>query len=117
MKMLSKRPEERYQTPAEVVAALAHWTQTPIDPPGDEEMPHLCPAVQAVGSTITSRTLTLSAINLGHRAGRPSSAATAKPPDAERHEPAAARAGSDTRFVWVAVLGALAAAACGFLLW
>ncbi len=38
-KMMAKAPAERYQTPAEVYEALAPWTQTPIPPPSEEEMP------------------------------------------------------------------------------
>ena len=37
--MMAKAPAERYQTPAEVYEALAPWTQTPIPPPPEEEMP------------------------------------------------------------------------------
>ena len=38
-KMMAKDPAQRYQTPAEVDEALAPWTQTPIPPPPEEEMP------------------------------------------------------------------------------
>ena len=38
-KMMAKDPAGRYQTPAEVYEALAPWTQTPIPPPPEEEMP------------------------------------------------------------------------------
>ncbi len=38
-KMMAKDREQRYQTPAEVYEALAPWTQTPIPPPPEEEMP------------------------------------------------------------------------------
>jgi serine/threonine protein kinase len=40
-KMMAKDPEERYCTPAEVVEALMPWTQAPIAPPPEEEMPQL----------------------------------------------------------------------------
>ncbi len=46
-KMMTKNPAQRYQTPAEVVEALLPWTAEPIDPPSDEEMPQLSPAVAA----------------------------------------------------------------------
>ncbi|GIW82189.1 MAG: hypothetical protein KatS3mg105_3996 [Gemmatales bacterium] len=48
-KMMAKKPEDRYQTPAEVVQALSPWTQKPIPPPPEKEMPRLSPA--ALGDT------------------------------------------------------------------
>jgi serine/threonine protein kinase len=45
-KMMSKNPWERYETPTEVVEALAPWTQTPIPPPPEDEMPKLSPAAR-----------------------------------------------------------------------
>ncbi|MBN9117785.1 MAG: serine/threonine protein kinase [Planctomycetes bacterium] len=44
-KMMAKNPADRYQTPAEVMAALSGWMSTPIPPPADREMPTLSPAV------------------------------------------------------------------------
>ena len=38
-RMIRKKPEDRYQTPADVVAALAPFTAEPVDRPKDEEMP------------------------------------------------------------------------------
>lgn len=49
-KMMAKDPEERFQTPAEVVEALRPWTQSPIDPPSAEEMPVLSPAVRRLAT-------------------------------------------------------------------
>jgi len=46
-KMLAKKREERYQTPAEVIEALAPWTVEPIGPPSEVEMPRLSPAARA----------------------------------------------------------------------
>lgn len=40
-KMMRKDPNERYQTPAELMAALAPLTATPIPPPPTAEMPKL----------------------------------------------------------------------------
>jgi len=40
-KLLAKDPAQRYQNPAEVYEALAPWTQTPIPPPPEKEMPRL----------------------------------------------------------------------------
>jgi serine/threonine protein kinase len=44
-KMLAKEPEDRFQEPAEVCAALAPWVHEPIPPPPAAEMPQLCPAL------------------------------------------------------------------------
>jgi len=44
-KMMAKNPADRYQTPAEVMAALAPWAAMPIAPPPEKEMPQLSPAV------------------------------------------------------------------------
>ena len=38
-KMMAKDPAARYQSPGEVYEALAPWTQAPIAPPPEEEMP------------------------------------------------------------------------------
>ncbi len=43
-KLMAKDRNQRYQTPAEVVEALAPWTQEPIGPPPEKEMPRLSPA-------------------------------------------------------------------------
>jgi hypothetical protein len=42
---MSKDPTRRFQTPAEVMQALARWVATPIAPPGERELPALSPAV------------------------------------------------------------------------
>ncbi|MHB1424385.1 MAG: serine/threonine protein kinase [Gemmataceae bacterium] len=41
-KMMAKDANQRPQTPQEAAEALAPWTQTPIPPPSEEEMPRLC---------------------------------------------------------------------------
>ncbi|MCS7046691.1 MAG: serine/threonine protein kinase [Gemmataceae bacterium] len=46
-KMMAKEPCRRYQTPAEVAAALAPLTKEPCPPPSPEEMPR--PAVTVTG--------------------------------------------------------------------
>ncbi len=48
-RMMSKDPAQRPQTPQEVADALAPFTQTPIGPPPEDEMPRLSPA--ALGLT------------------------------------------------------------------
>ena len=43
-KMAKKDPAARYQTPADVVAALARWTATPVAPPSEDDLPKFGPA-------------------------------------------------------------------------
>lgn len=51
-KMMAKHPDHRFQTPQEVADALAPWTQTPIPPPPDHEMPQLSlAATRALNAT------------------------------------------------------------------
>ena len=38
-RMMAKDPNQRYQTPQEIADALAPWTQAPIPPPPENEMP------------------------------------------------------------------------------
>ena len=45
-RMMARDRDERYQTAGEVSDALAPWTETPIAPPPEDEMPHRCPAVR-----------------------------------------------------------------------
>jgi serine/threonine protein kinase len=48
-KMIAKEPAQRYQTPAELAEALAPYTQSPIDPPSDSEIPKVSPAARIAG--------------------------------------------------------------------
>lgn len=48
-KMMAKDPQQRYQFPIEVCQALVAWTQTPIPPPPESEMPQHSLAVQTTG--------------------------------------------------------------------
>src|SRR5262245_1629614 len=48
-RMMSKTPEQRPQTPGEVVEALATWLAQPLSPPTDDEIPPLCAAVPPSG--------------------------------------------------------------------
>jgi serine/threonine protein kinase len=69
VKMMAKRPEDRYATPAGVVEALAPYVQNPIGPPPESEMPRLSLAASGQGISDTS----VSAIG--------------KPQDASLHSP------------------------------
>jgi serine/threonine protein kinase len=57
-KMMAKNPADRYQAPSDITAALAPWTQTPIPPPPEKEMPRLSPAAMGGDSTISQVTMT-----------------------------------------------------------
>ncbi|HEX4589279.1 MAG TPA: serine/threonine-protein kinase [Gemmataceae bacterium] len=59
-KMMAKKPVHRYQEPSAVATALEPWTSQPIEPPADEEMPRLCPALLSYSAAGAS--LPLSAI-------------------------------------------------------
>jgi serine/threonine protein kinase len=48
-RMMAKDPGQRYQTPGEVMEALAPWTREPIAPPPEREMPRLSPAAMCPG--------------------------------------------------------------------
>jgi eukaryotic-like serine/threonine-protein kinase len=45
-KMMAKEPADRYQTPKDVVTALASFTTTEIPPPPESEMPQLALAAR-----------------------------------------------------------------------
>jgi serine/threonine protein kinase len=47
-KMMEKDPDKRPASPAQVVRGLAPWINKPIEPPGEDDLPLLCPAVQKV---------------------------------------------------------------------
>jgi serine/threonine protein kinase len=53
--MMAKDPGQRYATPAEVADVLIPWTQTPIPPPPEVEMPQL--SLAAMGSSAGENTL------------------------------------------------------------
>ncbi len=48
-KAMAKDPAQRYQLPIEFAAALNPWTQEPIGPPPDVEMPQLAPILKRSG--------------------------------------------------------------------
>ncbi len=49
-KMMAKKPEDRYETPEKLAEALLPFTQTPIGPPPEAEMPVLSIAAQGTNS-------------------------------------------------------------------
>jgi serine/threonine protein kinase len=51
-RMMAKAPAERYQSPAEVVEALAGWTESPIPPPPAVEMPEVIAPARGGGDGI-----------------------------------------------------------------
>ncbi len=51
-KMMAKQPERRFPTPLELAHVLAPWTQAPVPPPTDIEMPALSPAAQQAGQAV-----------------------------------------------------------------
>jgi serine/threonine protein kinase len=53
-KMMAKDPNQRYADPTAIVEALAPWTQTPIPPPPDVEMPNHCPLVRSLSPTLAT---------------------------------------------------------------
>jgi phosphate ABC transporter phosphate-binding protein len=56
-KMLAKEPSERYQTPSELCEALRPWTNDPIGPPPETEMPIYSPRLKKLGlGTVGGRT-------------------------------------------------------------
>src|SRR5262249_23837346 len=73
-KMMAKKPVHPYQEPAAVVQALRPWTEQPIEPPADEEMPQLSPALESyvlagpVGPA-SGATSSMSGIRRGARGG------------------------------------------------
>jgi serine/threonine protein kinase len=82
-RMMAKDPAARFQTPAEVVRALAGWVTTPIPPPAERELPALSPAV--AGGQGGNRA----------SAGGPGSKASARSPTL-RHPPPPSAAGMPT---------------------
>jgi hypothetical protein len=55
-RMMAKDVSQRYQTPQEAADALSPWTQTPIPPPPDNEMPQFSPAATKPETGVPSST-------------------------------------------------------------
>ncbi|HVJ80343.1 MAG TPA: serine/threonine-protein kinase, partial [Planctomycetia bacterium] len=53
-KMMAKKRESRYQSPADVAAALLEWTDSTLDPPDDTDLPQLSRASQGPQSMRTA---------------------------------------------------------------
>ena len=91
-KMMAKKAEDRYQTPALLAEALLPLTQTPIPPPPDDEMPQLSAAAMGPGSataTVSSSPRTMVIAPRTPAPGTKTSVAVAEP-DAETRRTAAA---------------------------
>jgi serine/threonine protein kinase len=54
-KMMAKKANDRYAVPGEVADALEPFTQEPIEPPSEEEMPKLSPAAMGDAETAMNR--------------------------------------------------------------
>lgn len=54
-RMMAKDPAARFQLPIELAEALAPWTQTPIAPPPEIEMPQLSRAAMGAGEASMTR--------------------------------------------------------------
>lgn len=101
-RMMAKKPEHRYQEPAEVAAALAPWCGEPIDPPAESELPQLCPATAALFPA-GPRSASGSAISVVHR--------SAQSVRGRKNKPARARRRGNR---WIAVMaGSTVALAAG----
>ncbi len=65
-KMMAKKVENRYQSPAEVMGALAPWVATPIPPPAEREMPQVSAAARGVDTrgpqSMTSAAISTAAV-------------------------------------------------------
>lgn len=107
-KMMAKKPEDRYATPADLAEALLPFTQTPIPPPPEAEMPQLSAAAQGtaagpVSVSAAPRTMVTSPktpppIHGPRPLPTPQPAAKPTPPtQPTRPEPAVALAEADTQ--------------------
>jgi eukaryotic-like serine/threonine-protein kinase len=136
LKTMAKAPADRYQTPRELIDALAPWVPTTIPAPTDAEMPRLCVAARKTGSSDkhpapattgprpppSTKVPRVAATPATPAHGRPTvEMETAKIPNETRSAPedaVAVKSRTLTRLVVVAVFGALALfAIAGYFLW
>jgi serine/threonine protein kinase len=61
-RMTMKKPEQRYQTPAELLDALAPWATLEVPPPAEHELPKLSKASQGARNSGTHRPLRSSSL-------------------------------------------------------
>lgn len=57
-RMMAKDPNNRFQSPAELMMALTPWVMTPIAPPTEREMPRLSPAAAQGSGNLSERSAT-----------------------------------------------------------
>ena len=102
-KMMAKEEQDRYQTPIEVVDALAPWTEAPIGPPPAKEMPRLSAAAmgnsQADGGSsqaVATAPRTPTTGPSSPRRMRPPTQGPRRPPASPRPSPAGAMNGITT---------------------
>ncbi|MFO0881495.1 MAG: serine/threonine-protein kinase [Gemmataceae bacterium] len=86
-KMMAKDPRERFQTPLELADALAPWTQTPIPPPPENEMPQFSLAARGMPSTIGEAGLSSSKSSMGETVPIPTSRKSWQLPGGATREP------------------------------
>lgn len=75
-RMMAKNPADRYQSPAEVMAALAPWADHPPPPPTEDELPRRHKAVGASPSSIGSTSASTAGMRAVTLAGRRSAKET-----------------------------------------
>ncbi|WP_010584199.1 phosphate ABC transporter substrate-binding protein PstS [Schlesneria paludicola] len=84
-RMTMKKPEERYQTPAEVVAALAPWVTEPISPPTDEEMPKTRASAYRLGLCPPPDQSKMASMNSSSSGSNSSGSISTRPPAPSSH--------------------------------
>jgi serine/threonine protein kinase len=86
-KMMAKEPGQRYQTAVEISTALAEWTQTPVPPPSEAELPRLSPAAVSASSAAIPPTIVASSLPGAGRKNWQVTGASKPPPSGETDKP------------------------------